>query len=101
MTFKATLFTKENCGPCFRVKQYVKGLAFAGNSSVHFLNTLKKENHPALVAAFDLNIYPTLVISNGPDMVRKFEGSTAVINNLLDELHMILLSLGKKEEDQP
>ena len=41
------------------------------------------------MAAFELNLYPTLVISDGTEMVRKFEGSTAVINNLLDELHII------------
>ncbi|AAL73267.1 hypothetical protein P60_gp15 [Synechococcus phage P60] len=81
-TFKLTLFTKRDCGPCKRVKNYLRT-----HNYLDKVNILEKENHPALVSAFDLDVYPTLVVSNGTQMIRKYEGSNLVLINLPDEIY--------------
>ena len=71
------LFTKKDCGPCKRVKNFLRV-----NGYLDKVTILEKENHPALVSAFQLGLYPTLVVAEGPDMIRKYEGSKLVQVNL-------------------
>ena len=64
MVSKAILFTKENCPPCARTQGFI-------NSSIdeylvaEHLVVMKQENHSALVAAYELNKFPTLLLVNG------------------------------------
>lgn len=71
------LFTKKDCQPCKRVKNFLRV-----NGYLDKVTILEKENHPALVSAFQLGLYPTLVVAEGPDMIRKYEGSKLVQVNL-------------------
>lgn len=63
----AVLFTKEDCRPCKETKAFIYDLL---ENNIHLYETLsflKKENHSALVEAYDLNLYPTLIITDGAD----------------------------------
>lgn len=80
MPHRVVLFTKRDCGPCKRAKNFVR------TNRVEPLVILEKENHPALVAAFDLNVYPTLVVADGTDLVRKHEGVAEVTANIKQEV---------------
>ena len=57
----AILFTKENCGPCFKTKVHLttmlQGLPHLGE----YLSVMAIENHSALREAYDLNLFPTLM----------------------------------------
>jgi hypothetical protein len=60
----AVLFTKEECGPCFKTKVHLHTLINGHPELDEVISVLAKENHPALVAAYDLNLYPTLLITD-------------------------------------
>ena len=76
------LFTKQDCGPCKRVKNFMRV-----NGLLDHVTIMEKENHPALVSAFQLGLYPTLVVAEGPDMIRKYEGANLVQVNLPMEIY--------------
>ena len=71
------LFTKENCGPCQLTKEFVNDLLAASPALSDALSILKKENHSALVEAYGLNLYPTLLIvgPNGTELDRVVGGA--------------------------
>ena len=58
----AVLFTKENCGPCTKTKEFIYDLLEHSLALNETLSFMKKENHGALVEAYDLNLYPTLLV---------------------------------------
>ena len=60
----AVLFTKDECAPCFKTKVHVATL-FQGRPELaeHF-SQLAKENHPALIEAYEINLFPTLLITD-------------------------------------
>lgn len=71
------LFTKKDCAPCKRIKNFIRTGGYINDVVI-----MEKENHPALVSAFQLGLYPTLVVAEGPVMLRKFEGAKLVQVNL-------------------
>ena len=81
----AVLFTKERCKPCIETKLFIGD--FLDNSPVlrDELSILKKENHSALVEAYELNLYPTLLIvgPNGTELDRVVGG--AAIRDCIEE----------------
>ena len=81
--YHAVLFTKENCAPCLNTKAYLKELISARANTVDYISTLKKENHQALVEAYNLTLYPTLLIvdSLGEEQDR-IVGGNAIKENL-------------------
>ena len=62
----AVLFTKENCAPCALTKEHLYDVLENNLGLNETISVMKKENHSALVEAYDLNLYPTLLIV-GPD----------------------------------
>ena len=60
----AVLFTKDECGPCFKTKVHLHTLINGRPELSEVLSVLAKENHPALVAAYELNLYPTLIVTD-------------------------------------
>ena len=58
----AVLFTKEKCGPCTKTKEFIYDLLENNLGLTDTLSFMKKENHSALVEAYELNLYPTLLI---------------------------------------
>ena len=62
----AVLFTKESCAPCALTKEHLYDVLENNLGLNETISVMKKENHSALVEAYDLNLYPTLLIV-GPD----------------------------------
>ena len=58
----AVIFTKEKCGPCTKTKEFIYDLLENNLGLTETLSFMKKENHSALVEAYELNLYPTLLI---------------------------------------
>ena len=60
-TSKAILFTKEDCLPCAQTKLFISDVCDE-KLVADYLVTMQMENHSALVAAFELEKFPTLLI---------------------------------------
>ena len=73
----AVLFTKEKCKPCISDQGVHLRPPRAQPSLTDGLSFLKKENHSALVEAYELNLYPTLLIvgPNGTELDRVVGGA--------------------------
>ena len=90
MTFRAVLFTKEDCLPCTLTKDHLNTLlSFTPNFSDH-ISVLQKENHRALVKAYDLEYFPTLMLvdSDGEELGRMVGGQS-----IRDDLRGVLYAL--------
>ena len=81
----AVIFTKENCGPCAKTKEFIYEVLERNLGLTETLSFLKKENHSALVEAYGLNLYPTLLIvgPNGLELERVVGG--AAIRESIEE----------------
>ena len=86
----AVLFTKEVCGPCIQTKAFIEDLFAASPGLADELSILKKENHSALVDAYGLNLFPTLLIvgPNGTELNR-FVGGRLIRDVIESELTTI------------
>jgi glutaredoxin len=73
---KAILFTKENCAPCLNTKQYITNRLDPELAYDHLV-VMKKENHSALVAAYELTLFPTLLVvdKKGEELLRIVGGN--------------------------
>ena len=77
-TFRAVLFTKEDCLPCTLTKDHLNTLlSFTPNFGDN-ISVLQKENHRALVKAYELESFPTLMLvdSDGEEMGRLVGGKS-------------------------
>lgn len=83
---KAVLFTKEGCPPCLKLKEYIDTDLNADLAYEHLV-VMKKENHSALVAAYELHLFPTLLIvdKQGEEIHRVIGGK-----NIQSQLEYIL-----------
>lgn len=83
---RATLFTKEDCLPCAQTKQYIYDTFYDDNdldrSLIDTLTLLRKEDHPALIAAFELSMYPTLIIHQDGLEIERIVGGRNIRGNL-------------------
>ena len=81
----AVIFTKEKCGPCTKTKEFIYDLLENNLALTETLSFMKKENHSALVEAYELNLYPTLLIvgPNGLELDRVVGG--AAIRDCIEE----------------
>jgi hypothetical protein len=89
MASKAILFTKEDCLPCAQTKLFISDVC--DEQLVHdYLVVMKKENHSALVAAYELELFPTLLLVNSQG-----EESNRIVGgrNIRRELPYILQGL--------
>ena len=84
-TSRATLFTKEDCLPCAQTKKYLFDNFYqdeADHRLLDVLTVMRKEDHPALIAAFNINLFPTLVIHEDGKEVIQVVGGRAIRGNL-------------------
>lgn len=59
-----SFFKKQECLPCKQAEENLQAVLHLHPEYRRYVTVLQKENHPALVAAFDLNLYPTVLIQN-------------------------------------
>lgn len=88
----AVLFTKTNCEPCQQTKQYLDRVIEQDECFYEVISTLAIENHSALREAYELNLFPTLIIvdqnAHGPDTneLERIVGGKAIRAVLGDKL---------------
>ena len=75
--YHVCLFTKKACFPCQETKEVLHELFVEDPDYGALCSVLQKENHSALVAAYDLEMYPTLLLvdSEGTEMTRLVGGA--------------------------
>jgi hypothetical protein len=56
------LFKKEDCAPCIGASEALNRVLEEHPEYSYIVTVFKKENHPALVAAYELEMYPTAII---------------------------------------
>ena len=79
MNFRAVLFTKQDCLPCITTKDALNKILKLNPACGNYIVTLEKENHSALVAAYELEMYPTLlVVDDKGEEVGRFTGGKKV-----------------------
>ena len=82
---RASLFTKEDCLPCAQTKQYIFDNFYQDELDWPLLDALtifRKEDHSALVAAFELSMYPTLIIHQDGVELERIVGGKNIRGNL-------------------
>ena len=82
---RASLFTKEDCLPCAQTKQYIYDNFYQDELDwplLDALTTFRKEDHPALVAAFGLSMFPTLIIHQDGVELERIVGGKNIRGNL-------------------
>lgn len=86
----AVLFTKDKCAPCVGAKSKLKEVLDENPNFANAISVMQKENHPALVSAYDLQLFPTLLIvdSLGEERDRIVGGS-----KIIDQLKGVLFTL--------
>ncbi len=91
-TIRASLFTKEDCLPCAQTKKYIFDNFYQDLDDWHLLDTLtilRKEDHPALLAAFEISLFPTLIIHQDGEELERIVGGKAIRGNLRYYLNFI------------
>ena len=84
-TSRATLFTKENCAPCLNTKKYLFDNFYQDEGDQRLLDVLtllRKEDHPALISAFEIDKYPTLILTLDGVEFDRFVGGKSIRANL-------------------
>ena len=88
---KAILFTKEDCLPCAQTKLFISDVC---NEQLvdDYLVVMQKENHSALVAAYELEMFPTLLVVTGTG-----EESSRIVGgkNIRTQIEYILRGLNE------
>ena len=84
---RAILFTKEDCKPC----ELTKELVFALKPALHEnLSVMKKENHSALVIAYELNLFPTLlIVDDHGEEIERIVGGQKIRDNIVNLLYTL------------
>lgn len=84
---RAVLFCKQGCPPCDATKDFVFALK---PHLTENLSIMQKENHSALVAAYELSMYPTLLVVDKDGVeLEKVIGGKNVREQLLNILNTI------------
>ena len=78
------LFTKEDCGPCLKTKEALNEILESEPKFGECISVMKKENHSALVEAYGLNLYPTLLVvgPQGIEIQERIVGGKKIRENL-------------------
>lgn len=85
---RAVLFTKEDCAPCLNTKSFID--REVPEDLIGYLSILQKENHTALVNAYNLRLFPTLLILDYRGIeIDRIVGGKAVRENLIQFLTTI------------
>ena len=91
----AVLFTKRNCGPCVQTKQCLNEVIAADERLYEVISTLEVEQHSSLRECYNLNKFPTLIITDqnehgdDGDEIRRIVGGKAIRAELADILKEI------------
>lgn len=84
---RAILFTKRNCAPCQATKEFAHAIK---TELTEYLSIMDKDNHSALVVAYDLSLYPTLlVVDEYGHELKKIIGGKSVREHLVPTLQTI------------
>ena len=84
----AVLFTKENCGPCYKTKLHAATLIAGYPHLDEVFSVLAIENHSALREAYELNLFPTLIVTDQSikgdesNEIRRIVGGKKIRENL-------------------
>ena len=70
---KLIFFAKEDCAPCLNTKIALDDVLLLHPEYRDLVTVMAKENHPSLVAAYDLEMYPTVIIfdENNQEITRR------------------------------
>jgi hypothetical protein len=81
---RASLFTKDNCAPCLNTKAYIWDLyeEILNWPMLDWLTVFRKEDHPALIASFDIDLYPTLIIHQDGVEISRVVGGKNIQGNI-------------------
>lgn len=71
--YRIVLFKKEDCEPCAQALANLHKALNAHPDFHDYVAVLQKENHPALVVSYNLNLYPTAIIfdEDSEELARK------------------------------
>lgn len=72
---KLVFFKKHECTPCKHAQQELSRVLDKHPELQKYVVILQKEEHPALVAAFELNLYPTVLIMDKDQEVSRKVGA--------------------------
>jgi hypothetical protein len=93
MTFKAILFTKEDCLPCTQTRDHLNTLLSFTPPYYDHIVVMQKENHTSLVVSYDLELFPTLlIVDDQGDELGKLIGGKAIradLNGILYALRAV------------
>mgnify|MGYP003348261288 CR=1 FL=1 len=59
---RLVFFKKDGCGPCEMAIKALNQVLEQHPNYEQYVSIIQKENAPALVAAYELNLYPTVLI---------------------------------------
>ncbi len=82
---RASLFCKEKCKPCADAKRYIFDHFYEDEADFPLLDNFtlfRKEDHPALVASFDLKLFPTLIIHQDGKEIDRVVGCKNICRNI-------------------
>ncbi len=76
---RLVFFKKQGCGPCDMAANALQIVLDQHPDYEHYVSVIQKENAPALVAAYELELYPTVLImdADSNELSRKV-GSSAL-----------------------
>ena len=60
--YHAVLFHQENCKPCTETHDLLNQLLTDEPDLGPYVSTMLKDNHSALIVAYELDTYPTLMV---------------------------------------
>lgn len=73
---KLVLFKMKDCAPCLNASMTLDKVIHKHPEFVPYSSQLWKENHPSLVATYELELFPTLIILNSDlDEINRITGS--------------------------
>ena len=89
-TSHAVLFTKDGCAPCVGAKEKLTEITEEHPNYWTAISVLQKKNHPALLVAYDIQKFPTLLVV---DSLGEEQGRIVGANNIIKQLQGILFTL--------
>ena len=81
------LFKKQDCPPCHRVSKKLESVLAREPELVHQISVLRKEYHSALLAAYEIDLFPTMLLVDGlGEELDRWVGGTQCFDALHREL---------------
>lgn len=94
---KLVLFKMKDCTPCLNASTALDKVLKKHPEFIPYTSQLWKENHPALVISYKLELFPTLIIlDKALDEINRVVGS----KKLTEEFWLSLLTITHSREKQ-